>query len=82
MMKEEMKIEYVLMNPSDNYTILVLTDVKVDDYEIIAKNLLSNEPLAEQVGFLTFEKGADISIRMAGGEFCGNAAIMNFLRRV
>jgi len=75
MMKEEKIIEYVLMNPSDNYTILVLTDVKADDYEIIAKDLLSNEPLAEQVGFLTFKKGADISIRMAGGEFCGNATI-------
>lgn len=70
-----MKIEYVLMNPSDNYTILVLTDVKVDDYEIIAKNFLSNEPIAEQVGFLTFENDADISIRMAGGEFCGNATM-------
>lgn len=75
MAKKGMKIEYVLMNPSDNYTILVLTETNVDDYEIIAKRLLACEPLAEQVGFLTFEKDADISIRMAGGEFCGNAAM-------
>ena len=75
MSNKEMKIEYVLMNPSDNYTILVLTEVPVNDYEEVAKMLLSNESLAEQVGFLTFENGDKVSIRMAGGEFCGNATM-------
>ena len=74
-MASENIIEYVLMNPTENYTVLVLTDVPINEYESIAKNLLFNEILAEQVGFLSFKLDGDAYLRMAGGEFCGNATM-------
>ena len=33
------------------------------------------EPAAEQVGFVTYHETSEISLRMAGGEFCGNATM-------
>lgn len=74
-MNNEKTIEYVLMNPTENYTVLVLTDVPINEYESIAKDLLFNEILAEQVGFLSFKLDGDAYLRMAGGEFCGNATM-------
>jgi diaminopimelate epimerase len=42
----------------------------------LAARLLAAEPTGEQVGFLSpGGDGADLSLRMAGGEFCGNAAM-------
>ena len=36
---------------------------------------MEREKLVEQVGFLSYEEGCDIKLRMAGGEFCGNATM-------
>lgn len=69
------EIEYVLMDPSKNITILVETFVEVEKQKKVAKELLKKEPKAEQVGFIMSFDENDISIRMAGGEFCGNAAM-------
>ena len=69
-------IEYVVMNPSNNITILVISDVEDEcDYWVLAKRLLGLEPTAEQVGFLQYDDESDIILNMAGGEFCGNATM-------
>ena len=69
-------IEYVVMNPSGNITILVMSDVEdEEEYYFVAKKLLELEPAAEQVGFLQYDDESDIILSMAGGEFCGNATM-------
>ena len=69
-------IEYAVMDPTGNVTILVKTPVPETAQPAIAAALLAVEPAGEQVGFLSpGGEGADLSLRMAGGEFCGNAAM-------
>lgn len=68
-------IHYVLMNPTGNMTILVETEIPEKMQANVAAKLMRQEPTAEQVGFLSQSKDNAISIRMAGGEFCGNAAM-------
>ena len=67
-------IQYAFLDPTGNRTILVETPIPVSDQPSVAAALMKLEPDAEQVGFLTLE-GDRISLRMAGGEFCGNAAM-------
>lgn len=74
-MNNKNTIEYILMNPTKNYTVFVLTHVPINEYENIAKELLKVEPRAEQVGFLSFKSYGNIFLRMAGDEFCGNATM-------
>ena len=91
------EIDYAVMDPTGNITILVETPVPEASQPFVAEQLMKLEPEAEQVGFLTFpsadedrnsvpgaaesaaEHAADItprlSLRMAGGEFCGNASM-------
>ena len=67
---------YHLIDPTGNLTILVETPVPVASQAFVAQRLLSAEPTAEQVGFLSApDADCDIALRMAGGEFCGNAAM-------
>jgi len=68
-------ITYVLADPTGNLTILVETDVPIECQPDIAAQLMVREPAAEQVGFVSEGAGCDIALRMAGGEFCGNAAM-------
>ena len=68
------RIDYCYADPAGNITILVETALPVSDHPEVASRLLSLEPAAEQVGFIERVSGAGISMRMAGGEFCGNAA--------
>ena len=70
-----MRIDYVLLDPTGNTTILVTTQVPEADQPSVAAELMAEEPSAEQVGFLTREDGFDAALRMAGGEFCGNASM-------
>ena len=67
-------IEYSLMDPTGNVTLLVETPVERASRPSVAARLMEAEPSAEQVGFLTVD-GDKLSLRMAGGEFCGNAAM-------
>lgn len=69
------EIRYVLMDPSKNITILVETPLTIDKHSEVAKVLMKLEPTAEQLGFIMSFDEKDIFIRMAGGEFCGNAAM-------
>ena len=71
-----MELEYVLLDPTGNITALVQTPAPPQRQPELALALMAAEPAAEQVGFLS-PGGADseISLRMAGGEFCGNATM-------
>lgn len=68
-----MEITYYLLDPTGNKTILVETKVAEQDRADIAKRLLALEPEAEQVGYVSFDNG--VELKMAGGEFCGNATV-------
>ena len=71
-----MELDYVLMDPTGNLTVLVRSAVPVPAQPAAAKALMAAEPGAEQVGFLSpGDAEADVTLRMAGGEFCGNAAM-------
>ena len=72
---EKEKIEYIIFDPSKNITALVISDVKVGDFSIVSKKIMLENPKVEQVGFISFDDKSDISLRMAGSEFCGNATM-------
>lgn len=68
------RLEYIVADPTGNITALVLTEVPAQAQARAGAALMAREPRVEQVGFLTLaERGA--RLRMAGGEFCGNAAL-------
>ena len=71
-----MKLSYSVFDPTGNITVLVESGVPVSAQPRVASRLMALEPRAEQVGFLSADAdGADLALRMAGGEFCGNAAM-------
>lgn len=71
-----MEISYFFLDPSKNMTALVETPVEISKQPEIAAAVMKAEPACEQVGFISEGRnGSDISLRMAGGEFCGNAAM-------
>lgn len=71
-----MNIKYHVIDPTGNITILVETPVKIEDQPFIGKLLMTKEPICEQVGFISKgDDNCDIVLRMAGGEFCGNATM-------
>ena len=71
-----MELKYYLFDPTKNMTILVETPVPAESQPFVASRLLQAEPTAEQVGFVSAGDGeSDIALRMAGGEFCGNATM-------
>ena len=76
------QLRYALMDPSGNRTILVETPVPQASQPAAAAQLMALEPTAEQVGFWSDSEG--VTLRMAGGEFCGNgtmsAAVLYALR--
>ena len=69
-----MKVEYTVLDPTGNITILVTSSVEISLQPSVASKLMELVPEAEQVGFLSEAEGCDIALRMAGGEFCGNAS--------
>lgn len=70
-----MDLTYVLMDPTGNITALVETPVPVSEQPATAARVMAAEPCCEQVGFLMENDTCDTAIRMAGGEFCGNASM-------
>ena len=71
-----MKLDYYVCNPTGNITLLVDTQVIIFRHPEIAAGLMTFEETAEQVGFIfPGDDECDIKLRMAGGEFCGNAAM-------
>ena len=78
------KLSYVLLDPTGNVTLLAETPVPEAAQPLTAKQLMELEPAAEQVGFVS-DTDDGIGLRMAGGEFCGNAsmsaAVLYLLRK-
>ena len=68
-------VHYMVFDPSKNITALVDTDTNVESFELISKKIMEREKTVEQVGFLSYANDSDIKLRMAGGEFCGNATM-------
>lgn len=68
-------IDYTVFDPSKNITALIISKVDPSSHVEISKKIMDKEPQVEQVGFLIYDGGLDISLRMAGGEFCGNATM-------
>ena len=76
------KVQYCIFDPTGNITALVESEVPVKDQPAVASKIMELEPDVEQVGFITYaddaalaEGRAPVSLRMAGGEFCGNATM-------
>ena len=70
------EIKYCIFDPTGNITALVETQVDPADQPALGKKIMELEPDVEQVGFVTFTGGdVPVSLRMAGGEFCGNATM-------
>lgn len=65
-----MKVKYYLLNPTQNITVIVETPTEISMQPSVAERIMELEPTAEQVGFVSGE-----NLRMAGGEFCGNASM-------
>lgn len=68
------EISYTLLDPTGNITVLAETEVPPQEQPFIAKQIMDNEPAAEQAGFISAHPDGT-ALRMAGGEFCGNAAM-------
>ena len=76
MVKDE-PIQYSILDPTGNITALVESPVPVERQPSVAASLMERHPEVEQVGFvqLNGEGPVQARLRMAGGEFCGNAAM-------
>lgn len=69
-------IQYSIFDPTGNITALVETGVETGLQPSVAARIMEQRPEVEQVGFVRFApRGGGPSLRMAGGEFCGNAAM-------
>lgn len=68
--------DYYYADPTGNITVLAALPAGAASLPELAEGYMRLEPDAEQVGFLSGgSDGADISLTMAGGEFCGNATL-------
>lgn len=70
-------MRYFILDPTGNITALVLDEIATADQPRIAASLMEQHRDVEQVGFVSFTSDAQsqVSLRMAGGEFCGNATM-------
>jgi diaminopimelate epimerase len=73
-----MIIDFVKTSPSQNTTVLITSFCPPERYVEVARKVMGYEYLhAEQVGFIVppGNKNSVIGLKMAGGEFCGNASL-------
>ncbi|MBR3226409.1 MAG: hypothetical protein IKF78_13910 [Atopobiaceae bacterium] len=78
-------MRYHIFDPTGNITALVSDSVSPESQPRIAARIMELHPEVEQVGFVRSPgtspsdsspgTDADLSLRMAGGEFCGNATM-------
>ena len=71
-----MELHYSILDPTGNITALVESPVEASKRPETAAKIMRLHPEVEQVGFLR-PSGPDgiPALRMAGGEFCGNASM-------
>ena len=79
-MDERDALRFSIWDPTGNITALVESPVAPARQPAAAAALMRRHPEVEQVGFVRFaaepgEDGVQAQLRMAGGEFCGNAAM-------
>ena len=74
-MKETLR--YSIFDPTGNITALVESEVPQSGQIAVASALMLRRPEIEQVGFVRLAAAGEtqLSLRMAGGEFCGNASM-------
>ena len=76
-----MDINYCIFDPTGNITALVETEVEAASPPAVAAEIMREHFDVEQVGFVRMlgkgedPDGAVACLRMAGGEFCGNATM-------
>ncbi len=68
------EIEYFNIWLGGNTTSIVVTPNVYNHRKPISQQILNENPIVEQIGFLAEEGNAKYHLRMTGGEFCGNAA--------
>ena len=70
-------LRYSIFDPTGNITALVESVIEVDRQPAVAAELMERHAEIEQVGFVRYpaEGAVQLSLRMAGGEFCGNASM-------
>ena len=74
-------LRYSIFDPTGNITALVESDVEIAWQPAVAAQLMQRHPEVEQVGFVRVVDppvcagGVEAELRMAGGEFCGNATM-------
>lgn len=74
-------LQYSILDPTGNITALVESPVDPAAQPSAAAAIMVRHPEVEQVGFVRFselkqpEAYPQVNLRMAGGEFCGNAAM-------
>lgn len=69
-------MKYSIWDPNGNITALVESDIDKTEQPSVAAALMECHPQVEQVGFVQFNKDdLQVCLQMAGGEFCGNAAM-------
>lgn len=76
-------IRYAIFDPTGNITALVEDAVDEGAQPDVARRLMGLHPEVEQVGFVSgmgqegvrAGEGPQLRLRMAGGEFCGNASL-------
>lgn len=69
-------MKYSIWDPTGNITALVESDIDKTQHPSVAAALMERHPQVEQVGFVQFNRDdLQVCLQMAGGEFCGNAAM-------
>lgn len=70
-----MHLEYTVLDPTGNITLLVTSPVERSLQPRVAAELLKREVSGEQVGFVEHGVSVQPRLQMMGGEFCGNATM-------
>ena len=75
--EKEKQLRYSIFDPTGNITALVESVVPEKDQPSVAAAIMARHTAVEQVGFLRLPagEGETPALRMAGGEFCGNASM-------
>ena len=75
-MAEKKLLKCSILDPTGNITALVESPVEIAHQPSVAQKIMALYPQVEQVGFLRPGNGEELpELRMAGGEFCGNASM-------
>ena len=77
MSKKKQGLRVSIFNPTGNITALVEDQLAPEEQPSAARRVMDVFPSVEQVGFVRLpEKESEpVELRMAGGEFCGNASM-------